>query len=229
MAWAPFDERGLIETLRSARGCLYAQAQEHRDRFDLRYDTDTERHLSFADLVAHGEDVPPLWRYFPTLEAPFHRMMSALPIDHREFVFIDLGSGKGRALLLASHYPFRHIIGVEMSPALHTVAARNIHIFRSPDQRCHSFELCCEDAANFTPPSTPTVFYLFQPFPMTILEAVLANLAASLKDTPRDVLIAYMNPIFADTVLATGLFERQRNGRATQPGEFNWAIFMHTR
>ena len=33
------------------------------------------------------------------------------PIDYSRTVFIDFGSGKGRTLLLASHYPFRSIIG----------------------------------------------------------------------------------------------------------------------
>jgi tRNA G46 methylase TrmB len=31
----------------------------------------------------------------------------------------DLGSGRGRALLLASHVPFEQIIGIEVSPQLH--------------------------------------------------------------------------------------------------------------
>ena len=40
--------------------------------------------------------VPALWRYWPTLEAPFRRMMDALGCNPEEFVFVDLGSGKGR-------------------------------------------------------------------------------------------------------------------------------------
>ncbi|HSS98535.1 MAG TPA: hypothetical protein VLK33_15975, partial [Terriglobales bacterium] len=60
--------------------------------------------------------------YQPTESALFHEMLDSLKIDFREFTFIDLGSGKGRTLLMASDYPFRRIIGVELFPALHAVA-----------------------------------------------------------------------------------------------------------
>ena len=35
-------------------------------------------------------------------------------INLQEFAFIDIGSGKGRALLLASQYPFQRILGIEL-------------------------------------------------------------------------------------------------------------------
>src|SRR5689334_23652607 len=35
------------------------------------------------------------------------------------FTFVDIGSGKGRVLLMAAEYPFPHIIGVELLPELH--------------------------------------------------------------------------------------------------------------
>src|SRR5207237_3599958 len=49
--------------------------------------------------------------YQPTEPSLFHEMLNALNIDFREFTFIDLGSGKGRVLLMAANYPFRRIVG----------------------------------------------------------------------------------------------------------------------
>src|SRR5271165_4716113 len=47
--------------------------------------------------------------YQPTEPALFHEMLDALSqqmhSDFHDFVFIDLGSGKGRTLLMASDYP----------------------------------------------------------------------------------------------------------------------------
>jgi hypothetical protein len=64
--------------------------------------------------------------YQPTESALFHEMFDALReqshSDFRDFVFVDLGSGKGRTLLMASDYPFRCIVGVELLPALHQAA-----------------------------------------------------------------------------------------------------------
>ena len=60
--------------------------------------------------------------YQPTESVLFHEMIGAVSaragFDFREFIFLDLGSGKGRTLLMASDYPFRRIVGVELLPAL---------------------------------------------------------------------------------------------------------------
>ena len=49
--------------------------------------------------------------YQPTEPALFKEMMAILKIDFQEFTFIDMGSGKGRVLLMAADYPFRRILG----------------------------------------------------------------------------------------------------------------------
>ena len=70
-------------------------------------------------------------------------------MDKEQLVFVDLGSGKGRTLLLASEYPFRRIVGVELSPKLHRIAKTNVEKFRSEEQRCRTFALHCMDAVRY--------------------------------------------------------------------------------
>ena len=71
--------------------------------------------------------------YQPTEPAAFHEMLDALQksptpdqtvLNFRDFTFVDLGSGKGRTLLMASDYPFRRIVGVELLPSLHKSRSR---------------------------------------------------------------------------------------------------------
>ena len=45
----------------------------------------------------------------------FASAMSGLDIDPRGCTFVDLGSGKGRALIMAAGYPFACIVGVEFA------------------------------------------------------------------------------------------------------------------
>src|ERR1700727_1709448 len=56
--------------------------------------------------------------YQPTESVLFHEMIAALGaqacFDFRDFTFVDLGSGKGRTLFMASVSPFRRIVGVEL-------------------------------------------------------------------------------------------------------------------
>jgi len=54
------------------------------------------------------------------------RAIESLDIDLTDYLFVDIGAGKGKLLLLASHLSFSEIIGVEYAPSLHAVAMKNI-------------------------------------------------------------------------------------------------------
>lgn len=228
MAVAPMRERGFLETLRSIRGCMHAGQRERAEGFDARHGVDTEKRWRASDLQADGDDLQHVWRYWPTLRTSFERLMDGVQILHRDFVFVDLGSGKGRVLLLASHYPFRRIVGVELSPALHQVAEHNVRAYRSGAQRCRAFSLLCMDAGGFRPPDDNLVLYLFQPFPIETLRLVLENLRASLERRPRELVIGYLNPLFHDEVMDSGLVRLAEWGRGNQPGAFDWAVYRHS-
>jgi SAM-dependent methyltransferase len=148
--------------------------------------------------------------YQPTEPALFREMMATLPIDFREFAFVDIGSGKGRALLLASEYPFRKIIGVELIAELDRAAEENIAAWRAqaPARSAASIEAFCMDAREFVFPETPLVVYLFNPLPEPGLRRIIRNLEKSWRRTPRPVWIVYHNPLLDSAVSATGFLVR---------------------
>jgi SAM-dependent methyltransferase len=159
--------------------------------------------------------------YQPTDAALFQEMMAGLPIDFREFTFVDLGAGKGRTLLMASEYPFRRIVGVEILPELDRVAQQNIRDYRSPTQRCSQIESLCADAREFMPPEEPVILYLFNPLPAEGLDRVLGNLEKSLRQNPRSVYVLYHNPV---------LEEHLRGCRWLEPvGSANQYVIYHNR
>jgi SAM-dependent methyltransferase len=137
--------------------------------------------------------------YQPTEPDLFREMLTALTqqnhFDFPSFVFIDLGSGKGRTLLMASDYPFRRIVGVELLPALHRAAEENLSKYRSESQKCFALESICADATEFPFPAEPMVLYLFNPFPESGLQRMMANLERSLREHPRAVYVLYHNPL----------------------------------
>ncbi len=137
--------------------------------------------------------------YQPTESGLFHEMLDALRqqshLDFHDFVFIDLGSGKGRTLLMASDYPFQRIVGVELLPVLHHAAQENLSRYRSASQKCFALESVCADATEFPFPAEPIVLYLFNPFPEAGLRRMIANLEQSLRMHPRAVYVLYHNPL----------------------------------
>ena len=139
--------------------------------------------------------------YQPTEPTAFRKMLEAMNTDFREFTFVDLGSGKGRTLLMASEFPFRRIVGVELLPELHQIAQKNIAAFASPEQKCTAIESICCDARDFVFPVEPLLLYLFNPLPAAALRTVVDNLRQSLQQTPRPIRVLYHNPL-ADYLLS---------------------------
>lgn len=139
--------------------------------------------------------------YQPTEPALFEEIMAAIPLEEPStFLFLDLGSGKGRTLLMASEYEFRRILGVELLPDLHQVAQENIRKFTSADQHCFNLESICLNAEEFNFPNEPTLLYLFHPFPAAVFEKVISNLEVSLVAAPRTMFVVYVNPLLETTL-----------------------------
>lgn len=128
----------------------------------------------------------------------FHEILQTLPISLDGFTFIDLGSGKGRTLLMASDHPFARIIGVELLVELNQIAQKNVASYHSEKQKCFNIETHCGDAREFQFPPEPLVLYLFNPFPDYALLTVLENLRVSMSSDPREVYVVYHNLVHED-------------------------------
>ena len=146
--------------------------------------------------------------YQPTEPGLFHEMLSSLQIDYPAFTFLDLGSGKGRALLMAADYPFKKIVGVEVLPSLHEAALENIRRYESPSRRCPFIVSICGDARYFELPAEPTVLYLFNPLPEAALREVVERVENSLRFHPRPLWVLYHNPLHEDLVASADILEK---------------------
>src|ERR1051325_3425623 len=205
--------RGTFEVLRDSL------PSRRRNRFgDLQYDWDhrVDTTWSNVSLATRVREVFSGRGYQPTDPYIFREMMDRVEIELDSFTFMDLGSGKGRALLLAREYPFRRIVGMELLPELHAIAAQNIA--RLPLEQRERFELLCDDARQFVFPSGPLFLYLFDPFPEPILTEVIGNLKRVLRESPRPVLIGYQNPISEDVIAALPRFHKMG-------GTMQWALY----
>jgi SAM-dependent methyltransferase len=134
-------------------------------------------------------------RYEAVMPAAFEEIMRDVPVNHEDYLFIDVGSGKGRALLLASRFPFRQIIGVEISAALTEVALKNIRIFQDGLQKCRDIRAVCRDAISYEMPAVKTVLYLNNPFDDQVMGPFVSNLEKSIQNCSRKVFVVYQRPL----------------------------------
>ena len=145
----------------------------------------------------------------------------------RDDVFLDLGCGKGRTILMASLYPFGRITGVELSPDIAQTALRNLETFRPP-RRCENIEIVVADATNYKIRDDVTVVYLFNPFRGRTFDRVIANLIASIDRKPRRVRLIYRNAKYEDRVLCTGRARLVRVVPGLRPSrEWRRAVGVH--
>jgi SAM-dependent methyltransferase len=160
--------------------------------FDRCHGIDTSGKLSLAALKISSPHVSEATWYEPVPTVGFRRLMRSLDIEHDQYVFIDYGSGKGRALFLAADYPFKEVIGLEFSGELHETAERNIQRYRSPRQRARVLRSVCIDAVDFELPPVKSVLFFYSPFKASIFEKILCNVRRSLTEHPRSLYLVFI-------------------------------------
>ena len=175
----------LIESTRPLRAYFAPQR-----RFDRRFGVDTTGYIEPQDLGTAEASPEETGGYEPTPRAAFARIVKSLGLDYSRYTFVDMGSGKGAVLLYAAGFPFKQIIGVEFSPALHAIAERNIESYRGT--RVCAIKNLRMNATDFEPPAGPTVFFFFNPFKGRTLETVCNKIERAVVSAPdRDVLVIY--------------------------------------
>jgi len=186
---------------------LWQPTDEHA--FDREHGVDTSGLIRGEALSTGSRN--DLWNtaYYGIGVSVFHRVLGQVPARFREgATFIDLGCGKGRALLLASAYPFRQIVGVEIVPSLHGIAMENAQRYLSQHPEAPPMNVLLGDAARYVFPSGPVLLYLYHPFCRPVLEQVLKNLGDSLEREPRRVAVVYINDELRDALDRAPFLER---------------------
>jgi precorrin-6B methylase 2 len=146
--------------------------------------------------------------YRPTPWLVLRALLDRLEIAEND-VFVDIGSGMGRVVLMAARRPFGRVIGIERSPELTEIARENLARGRGR-LRCQDVELLTVDALDWEVPDDVTVIYLNCPFPDEVLERVLAKLVESLDTRPRAMRLIYnfSTAQNREAVMATGRARR---------------------
>lgn len=174
--------------------------------------------------------------YLPTQDRDLEAMLAALAWPEErlaETTFVDIGSGKGRVVLLAAMREFREVVGVELAPSLHEVAQHNLEIVRATGALVAPTRLVLGDAADLAVPSGPCVFYLYHPFRASVANVVVARIIASLAADPRPAAIIYGHPTLqarlgAEVFAQRGVFGvAAEGGRQTARFHMGWTVWTN--
>lgn len=136
-------------------------------------------------------------------------------------VFVDLGSGKGRALLVAGRLPYKRVVGVEIDGELARLAGRNIDRARRR-LRAGTVECVTASVLRWPIPDDASVIFVFNPFVGETFSAAMARIFESYDRNPRPLHIVYQHPWEHDTLLSTGRVVVNNVRSTTSPGRVRW-------
>ena len=191
-------------------GAWLREYQRARDdaAFDRKYGVDTGGTLRPERNEVVGENWDLGTHYAAVSPKSFTEALEKIPLDYRDYTFIDMGSGKGRTLLMASELPFRKIIGVEFCPELNMAARENVKRHPAAAARHADIEVIDGDATTYPIPDTPLLLFLNNPFAASLMEKVVDNLRESVKRNPRRVVVIYFWPFHAHVWEKSGFLTR---------------------
>lgn len=178
------------------------------DAFDQRFGVETAGNVHLGALRIDSANWIHGQQYEPIASPDFQSLLASTGMDIPSATFVDLGSGKGRAVLLATRLPFKSVVGVEFSEELNLIAAENLRRFPSTERRCGKAVLLPGDAANFTFPAGPLVIYMYNPFGIPVMQNVVANLRAAYRADPRPIVVLYFTPLHAELWSALEFLEQ---------------------
>lgn len=152
-----------------------------------------------------GIDLTHATIYMPVSYSLLEEIFQQLPASPRNH-FLDLGSGKGRALCLAAHAGFDQVTGVDLSKDLCDQATVNLNKTKQqiPDFK---FTTINNDAFYYEIPDDVDCVFLFNPFDEIIMSAVVNNIFESLQNNPRKLHVIYANPLHKAQFLNAGYKE----------------------
>jgi tRNA1(Val) A37 N6-methylase TrmN6 len=130
-------------------------------------------------------------------------LFKKLPEYTKDKIFIDYGSGKGRALFCAEFVGFNKLMGVELDRELVDAAYENIKLYTKKRAES-SFNFVCENVLNFAIPDHTAVFYFFNPFSEQIMNQVIEAIDLYQERTKEEIFVIYVNPKFRETWTKAG-------------------------
>jgi SAM-dependent methyltransferase len=194
-----------IESIPGGIGIYPAVQRTHP--FDKQYGIETSGFVAVEEIHS-DKNLQPLINPYAGSQPSIVRAALAALGDIADYTFIDLGCGKGRVTTVATEFPFREIVGVELSPALAgMVRVNTAKIARQfPDrQRVTVVEA---NVVDFALPPGKLVFFTYHAFGPEIVAQMVARIEAALDGATPHMFFVYYNPVYFEPFDASPAFTR---------------------
>lgn len=173
---------------------------------ERKYKLHTTGYDELNELKKQGIDITHASMYMPANYYMLEKLLQELRSKPNNDCLLDIGCGKGRVLIIAAHWGFSKLYGVELSPSFCEVTKANIAVQQKSLPEV-AFRIIQQNASNFIIPDEVSTIFLYNPFDAVIMKHVVEHITDSLQRKPRTLYIAYMNPLEKNLFLAAGFKE----------------------
>lgn len=183
--------------------------------------TERIRGIDFSTVVEPEElgfDSEKVSHSSPSGNKYLTNVLNDLDITEKDSI-VDIGSGKGSAMLTMLKYPFSKVDGIELSNYLAVIATQNFKKLNI--EKSHIFNC---NATSFKHFDNYNIFYLYNPFPAETMRKVIDNITQSNKNMPGKLRLIYNNPVCHDVIVRQGVFSKTKE----YPDEWGNKIYMYS-
>jgi SAM-dependent methyltransferase len=165
--------------------------------FDLRYGVKTSEHIAAKHIAPTPEFSEKMIDYEPVQPSVVRQSINLLriPSTLKEYDFIDLGCGKGRATIVASEFPFNQVMGVEISSRLASIARENAKIISNRYPNRPNIEIIEGNAVDFPASNKKVILFLYNPFVPELVDQLARNIEQKFENDIQHMFVIYHNPV----------------------------------
>ena len=191
---------------------------------DAEYDIDTSGYVFSRTLAPDEEWAKKMNDYLGVQPSVVRQAIRMLP-DTRDFCFIDLGCGKGRANVVASEFPFKRIVGIELSHTLAETARKNAETIQKTMPARTKIEIIQGNAVEFPEVGKSVVLFLYNPFGETLIRELVENLERRIGKDIEELFLVYHNPVWAEVLDSSSTLDRYYTSLPEyDPGEVAFSV-----
>ena len=165
---------------------------------EKKYHLSTNTPIELKDLTTGHHDTSKSSRYEAVNYFVLEDLLKKIRLLSANKMFTDFGCGKGRAMVVAAHYGFTTIHGVDFASELCRIAEKNMAIVAQSNEDLN-YKVYCQNVLDYEIGNDESIFFLFNPFEEEIIRKILRNVDQSQKIHPRPVFFLYVSPRFIET------------------------------